>query len=248
MKIITRLFLLWACWGSINGYAWNWKDLWKTPDQQAQRLFDKHLYAQAYERFKNPSWKAAAAYRAGLYDAAQSGFKTVKDADGYYNQGNALAHMGQYEAALNAYRQALNINPHHQDANYNKKVIEALLKQDRKKQQNEQQDQKKQKEQKQQNNEKHNQAQDQKKQAQEKQDGKNLKNQNQEKLNQKEQLTHDNHKQKKPVQQNQQQSATENEKKRANEQWLNLVPDDPGGLLREKFLRDHLRRENGWQS
>jgi Ca-activated chloride channel family protein len=28
----------------------------------------------------------------------------------------------------------------------------------------------------------------------------------------------------------------------AAEQWLRSVPDDPGGLLREKFRREHLRR------
>lgn len=28
----------------------------------------------------------------------------------------------------------------------------------------------------------------------------------------------------------------------AKEQWLRLIPDDPGGLLREKFWRDHMKR------
>ena len=28
----------------------------------------------------------------------------------------------------------------------------------------------------------------------------------------------------------------------STDQWLNTIPDDPGGLLREKFLRDYLRR------
>ncbi|SCX92676.1 Ca-activated chloride channel family protein, partial [Legionella micdadei] len=42
------------------------------------------------------------------------------------------------------------------------------------------------------------------------------------------------------------QSAEELEKQQAKEQWLRLIPDDPGGLMREKFLRDHLRREGGW--
>lgn len=41
-------------------------------------------------------------------------------------------------------------------------------------------------------------------------------------------------------------SVADKEKQQANEQWLQLIPDDPGGLLREKFLRDHLRRQRGW--
>ncbi|RUQ93531.1 tetratricopeptide repeat protein [Legionella septentrionalis] len=36
------------------------------------------------------------------------------------------------------------------------------------------------------------------------------------------------------------------EQKQTKEQWLRLIPDDPGGLLREKFLRDHLHRQHGW--
>ncbi|HAT8674841.1 TPA: hypothetical protein JBA06_14425, partial [Legionella pneumophila] len=42
------------------------------------------------------------------------------------------------------------------------------------------------------------------------------------------------------------QSESNQEKQLAKEQWLRLIPDDPGGLMREKFLRDHLRRERGW--
>ncbi|HHF0526846.1 TPA: tetratricopeptide repeat protein, partial [Legionella anisa] len=45
---------------------------------------------------------------------------------------------------------------------------------------------------------------------------------------------------------NEAQSEAEREKQQAKEQWLRLIPDDPGGLMREKFLRDHLRRERGW--
>jgi Ca-activated chloride channel family protein len=41
-------------------------------------------------------------------------------------------------------------------------------------------------------------------------------------------------------------SASEQEKQQAKQQWLKLIPDDPGGLLREKFLRDHIRRQHGW--
>ena len=42
------------------------------------------------------------------------------------------------------------------------------------------------------------------------------------------------------------QSPEELEKQQEKEHWLKLIPDDPAGLLRDKFLRDHLRREEGW--
>ncbi len=38
-------------------------------------------------------------------------------------------------------------------------------------------------------------------------------------------------------------SAQDREARQAAEQWLGRVPDDPGGLLREKFRREHLRRK-----
>ena len=36
------------------------------------------------------------------------------------------------------------------------------------------------------------------------------------------------------------------ERQQENEQWLRLIPDDPGGLMREKFRRDYLRKQRGW--
>ena len=44
-----------------------------------------------------------------------------------------------------------------------------------------------------------------------------------------------------------QQNAEEAERKeirQATEQWLRRIPDDPGGLLREKFRRENLRQRN----
>lgn len=40
-----------------------------------------------------------------------------------------------------------------------------------------------------------------------------------------------------------QQAAPFNEQKLAQEQWLRSIPDDPGGLLRRKFLIEHLMRQ-----
>src|SRR5690606_41437143 len=39
------------------------------------------------------------------------------------------------------------------------------------------------------------------------------------------------------------------ERRLANEAWLRRIPDDPGGLLREKFRLEHQRRQmqQGWE-
>jgi len=40
-----------------------------------------------------------------------------------------------------------------------------------------------------------------------------------------------------------QQSPPMTEQQLAQEQWLHSIPDDPGGLLRRKFLIEHLLRK-----
>ena len=39
--------------------------------------------------------------------------------------------------------------------------------------------------------------------------------------------------------------AAQDEKQQAVQQWLQRVPDDPGGLLRRKFLLEYQRRQQG---
>jgi Ca-activated chloride channel homolog len=48
-----------------------------------------------------------------------------------------------------------------------------------------------------------------------------------------------------PVRLGAQDAGTQNEKQQAVEQWLQRVPDDPGGLLRRKFQLEALRRQQG---
>jgi len=52
-------------------YAFSWQELWKTPDQQGQELFDQQHYKEAEQAFQSPQWKAAAQYKAGDYEQAK---------------------------------------------------------------------------------------------------------------------------------------------------------------------------------
>ncbi|WP_222846030.1 tetratricopeptide repeat protein [Legionella geestiana] len=56
----------------------------------------------------------------------------------------------------------------------------------------------------------------------------------------------DKQQQDKQQQDKQQQDKQQQETQKTNARWLQLIPDDPGGLLREKFQRDHWRRQRGW--
>ncbi|MFO2807673.1 tetratricopeptide repeat protein [Legionella pneumophila serogroup 1] len=267
--------------------AFSWSDLWFTPDQQAQHLMEKGQFAKAKDIFERNDWAASAAYRAGDYERAAKLFNELKTEQGYYNHGNALAHLGKYEEAIRAYDKALALNPNNQDALYNRKLISELLKKDKEKkknqnQQNQGKQNKDQQNQDQQNQDKQNkdqQNQDQQNQDKQNQDQQNQNQQNQDRQNQDQQnqsqqnQDKQNQDQQNQIQQNQDkqnqdqqnkaeqnkdqnkkndkqegeiQSGSNQEKQLAKEQWLRLIPDDPGGLMREKFLRDHLRRERGW--
>ncbi|HAT9089635.1 TPA: tetratricopeptide repeat protein [Legionella pneumophila subsp. pneumophila] len=272
--------------------AFSWSDLWFTPNQQAQHLMEKGQFAKAKDLFERNDWAASAAYRAGDYEQAAKLFNELKTEQGYYNQGNALAHLGKYEEAIRAYDKALAFNPNNQDALYNRKLISELLKKDKEKkksqnQQDKDQQNKDQQNQDQQNQDKQNKNQqnqdqqnqdkqnkDQQNQDQQNQDKQNKNQQNQDQQNQdkqnknqqnqdqqnqdKQNKNQQNQGQQNKAQQNKDQnkkndkqegeiqSESNQEKQLAKEQWLRLIPDDPGGLMREKFLRDHLRRERGW--
>ncbi len=293
---------------SIQAHAFNWQDLWSTPDQQGQSLMNKGQFSKAKDTFEREDWAAAAAYKSGEYEHAADLFKEQHTEQGYYNQGNALAHMGQYEKAVASYDKALAINPNNQDAEYNRKLVKELMKKDKEKQQNQDQQNQNQKDKDQQNKDQQNkdqqskdqQSKDQQNKDQQNKDQQNKDQQNKDQQNKdqqnkdqqnkdqqnkdqqnkdqqnkdqqnKDQQSKDqqnkdqqNKDQQNKEKQKEQQAGKDKEKKadkteqgtiesedsrekqQAKQQWLRLIPDDPGGLMREKFLRDHLKRERGW--
>jgi len=207
--MIRRFVILFFALLSFPACAFNWQDLWSTPDQQGQYLMEKKHYAQAKDTFTRSDWTATAAYRAGDYKQAAELYQNLKTEKGYYNQGNALAHLGKYKQAIKAYDKALAINPANQDALFNRKLVEDLL-------------------------------------NKEKNQNKDQQNQDQQNQNQQTQEQQDKDKKNNGKKKDKAQSEAEREKQQTKDQWLRLIPDDPGGLMREKFLRDHLRREKRW--
>ncbi|MDP4917307.1 MAG: VWA domain-containing protein, partial [Haliea sp.] len=81
-----------------------WRNLWLTPDQQAQQALAAGDAETAAELFEDPNWKATAAYSSGDYAQAVSLFSEQETADGWYNRGNALARSGDLKGASDAYR------------------------------------------------------------------------------------------------------------------------------------------------
>ena len=85
----------------------SWIDLWLTRDQQGRYYYEHGDYQKAAEKFEDPIWKGLSFSRAQNYEDALNAFALVDSPESWYNQGNALAHLGKYAEAVQAYRQAL---------------------------------------------------------------------------------------------------------------------------------------------
>jgi Ca-activated chloride channel family protein len=115
-------------------YAFEFMDLWLTPDQQGARLLQKNQPAAAAERFADPQWQGISLYEAGDYAEAAGRFNQGDRAIDHYNRGNALARNGDLEAAVDAYDTALERQPDLTPALQNKALVEDLLRQQKEQQ------------------------------------------------------------------------------------------------------------------
>ncbi len=264
MKIfILSLFLV------TKSFAFSWQDLWFTPDQQGQQSMQKHRYKKAMQQFMPGDWQAVAAYRHGDFEAAAKLTPKTPTELSYYNQGNALAQLGKYPQALEAYDHSLTLNPNNKDAVFNRKLVADLLKKqpqdtnkDHSQKDNLQKDGDSKDPQNTDSGSAANNAHKNRKPEANKpppnpeknptKDGDHKKTgpkntESNPRKNEKDQPGKADDKEpaaekdangtKTP------QSNTDDEKQQAKEQWLRLIPDDPGGLLRQKFLRDYLHRQ-----
>jgi Ca-activated chloride channel family protein len=237
-------FLLFTFFLNTETFAFNFQNLWITKDQEAASLMKKGKYAEAQSLFENLSWQAVAAYRAEDYKQAAKQFADLQTEEGFYNLGNALAKLGKLEQAIEAYDKTLAINPEHQDAKFNKELVKKLL-ENQPPQQNENNNQQRQQEQQNQSP-KNQDSQQQTKQEPNPKDNPNNKLDEQkksEKEKSSKKAKQNNKEEQESKNKQQMVKADQDEAQRAKDQWLHLIPDDPGGLLRQKFLRDHLRRK-----
>ncbi len=127
-------------------YAFDWNSLWQRDDQRAQQALQAKQPQQAAQLFKNPEWRAAANYRAGNFKAAEADLQGIDSADAYYNRGNALAKEGQLPEAIKAYEEALKRNPKHDDAKFNRDLVEQIMKPQSRQDQQQKEDKKNQQE------------------------------------------------------------------------------------------------------
>jgi Ca-activated chloride channel family protein len=108
--------------------AATFNDLWLRSDQQAAAALAQGDAKTAASVARSPDWRGSAAYRAGDFDSAAGDYAKVENADGAYNQGNALAKLGRFDEALASYDRALQLAPDMDDAKANKTAVEEWLK------------------------------------------------------------------------------------------------------------------------
>ncbi len=246
-----------------------WDDLWLTPDQQGQRALQQGNNEAAANLFEDNNWAGTAAYQSGDYERATQSFTDKDSADTLYNLGNALAKAGQIDQAIETYQESLKIKPEQQDAIENLALLEKL--QQEQEQQQEQSDQQDKQDQENQENQDQNQNQDQQKdeqnQDQQQQDSQSDDQQpsdqnSKDKEEQASESPQDQPEEQEKTPEQEEASRQENEqqqealdeaiaqaqqedleKDQAMEQWLRRIPDDPSGLLRQKFRYESQQRQ-----
>ena len=222
--------------------AFEWRDLWKTKDQQAAEAYANENHELAAGLFEEAGWRGAANYRAKNYENAVASFSTSDTPDGHYNRGNALALAGNLPEAIAAYDITIARDPEHSDAIFNKEVVERLL-EEQESEQGENQEGENQENQSEQNSQSESQEQNQnsENQDQESQEGNEEQQQNeqQNEAPEEQESSESNSEQNTPSES----SNEEFEDQQALEQWLRRIEDDPGELLRRKFRYQYRQRQ-----
>ena len=246
-----------------RAHAFDWSSLWQRPDQRGYQALQQQQNERAAQLFEDPQWRSAAQYRAGKFPESATSLTGIDTAEGNYNRGNALAKAGHLEDAIGAYDRALELDPQHADAAYNRDLVKDYLekhppppKQDQPqgggdKKQNQNQNQQSQssgsKGDDQQSADDAQSRGDQQQDQQSNSDSKEGNGQDSQKQAGEEEQNGQQQAANEQGQQPEQGRAAESKDaehwadEQAAEQWLRRIPQDPGGLLRRKFLYQYQR-------
>jgi Ca-activated chloride channel homolog len=102
-------------------------DVWLTPDQQGQILFDQGRYQEAAARFQDPMHRGLSLYAAGKWADAAAAFAALDTKEGLYDLGNAYAQGGKLGSAVHAYERALAMAPTYREARHNLDLVRELI-------------------------------------------------------------------------------------------------------------------------
>lgn len=230
--------------------ALSWETLWLNDNQRGADAMQREDYAAAAHIFDDPRWRAAAWYRAGEYQRAADAWAGMDNTRAHYNRGNALARAGDLEAAMAAYETVLEREPGHADARHNLELLRELM-------DNRDQSDSSAGQEEEQDTDGERDARDEQPEAGEQSSGARQQNQQNEQFPEPSESREERTGERPDAGQDEEPAGEEPEQaesgprddaelpeeQAAMEQWLRRVPDDPGGLLRRKFLYQYQRRE-----
>jgi len=235
-----------------------WDDLWLNKNQQAQRAMEGGNPADAAVLFDDSEWRGVARYQAADYAGSAAEFGESGDTRSLYNLGNAMAQHGEFDAAIDAYEQVLEMEPADEDAKYNLDLVKSLKDQQEQEQQSQGDDQQSTENPGGEGQESDGESQ----QDQEGSEGSSDSQQSQENDSSRRGEEEMSEEDLQALQEELQRAAEEaergeqpqqlseaqlaelrqqQEQEQALEQWLRRIPDDPGGLLRRKFRYQYQR-------
>jgi len=237
--------------------------IWKNNQQNAFQAYQDKDYQRAAQLYDDPLAKGSALYQSKQYQQALDAFTEATidnptSASAFYNQGNSYAQLQQFDKAIEAYQQALNIDAQFKQAKENKQLLETLKKQQEQQQQSEQQQsEQQQSEQQQSEQQQSEQQQSEQQQSEQQQSEQQQSEQQQNEQQQSEQQQSEqqqSEQQQSEQQQSEQQQKTEQqlaeieEAEQVNQEledlpnWLKNIPDDPSLLLRNKMRLEYQKR------
>ncbi len=239
LLFILPLALLPALFWAPPADAGWWENAWQRKDQQAYRALQEGDAQKAAALAVDPALSGEGWYRSEEHAKAVEAWSALDAADAHYNRGNALAHLGKYDAAIEAYNDALAIDPEMEDALTNRALLEKMKQQQEQKgegQEGESGESEPPGDQSDGDPAQQPESKDGKEGEQsDSQEGEQQENEQQEG----EQGEEETGEEGKPGDYSE---AWSEEDAQAMEQWLRRIPDDPGGLLRRKFRNQHQRR------
>ncbi len=266
MRALILIALLASSFSAQAGFD----SLWRNNDQRGDVLLQQGNAAQAARTYTDPQHRAYAQIRVGNYTAAARELAALKDEASDYNRGIALAHTNDLQGALDAFDAALKLDPTNQDARHNRELVEKALRQSKSaakpqdKRQDNMAENKKSTSPNQANADKHasegkngqgkpndqsaGSGQSQAKSAEHEKSANGKANQTQQPAvsgskNPSSAAAAIERSGQRQTSATQTKNAPPSEKQLAQEQWLRSIPDDPGGLLKRKFLIEYMMRK-----
>ncbi len=229
-----------------QAYALEWKDLWENKNQQGSKEFTSENFDDAAQLFEDNSWRAAANYKNGNYEAALAEFNQLEGIDATYNKANTLAKLNRYEDAISTYDEVIAQQANHTDAILNRDIVQKLLEEQQEQEeltqnQQEQEREGSEDEQESENEQTESEQQNQDQSAEQSEQEEENSEQNSEEQQQSESTDSDagqeaeNEEESEPSEEQSIADQGESEEDQAMQQWLGRIEDDPGELLRNKF-------------